>query len=225
MASTEEAVEDRAEHSSGAGTPSPLDALHADVGVSRTTRSRSSPAARAATSTTSTATAISTASRRCSASTSATAGPTSPRPAPTRPRSSASSPTGPTPIPARSSSPPGSPGSRPGDLNRVFFTSGGSEAVESALKLARQYHKLTGKPNKTKVIARDDRLPRHQPGRAVGHRHHGPARAVRAARRPAAATSPTPTPSACPTALTAERSGRHGRRPGSSSRVPTPSPR
>jgi adenosylmethionine-8-amino-7-oxononanoate aminotransferase len=43
----------------------------------------------------------------------------------------------------------------PGDLNRVFFTSGGGEAVESALKLARQYFKLTGKPNKTKVIARE----------------------------------------------------------------------
>ena len=43
----------------------------------------------------------------------------------------------------------------PGDLNRVFFTSGGSEAVESALKLVRQYHKLAGKPNKTKVIARE----------------------------------------------------------------------
>jgi adenosylmethionine-8-amino-7-oxononanoate aminotransferase len=43
----------------------------------------------------------------------------------------------------------------PGDLNRVFFTSGGSEAVESAIKLARQYHKLTGKPNKTKIVARD----------------------------------------------------------------------
>jgi adenosylmethionine-8-amino-7-oxononanoate aminotransferase len=43
----------------------------------------------------------------------------------------------------------------PGELNRVFFTSGGSEAVESALKLVRQYHKLTGKPNKTKVIARE----------------------------------------------------------------------
>ncbi|MDQ6606441.1 MAG: aspartate aminotransferase family protein [Actinomycetota bacterium] len=43
----------------------------------------------------------------------------------------------------------------PGDLNRVFFTSGGSEAVESALKLSRQYHKLRGKPNKTKVIARE----------------------------------------------------------------------
>src|SRR5579863_1846204 len=39
----------------------------------------------------------------------------------------------------------------PGDLNRVFFTSGGSEAVESALKLARQYFKLRGHGNKYKV--------------------------------------------------------------------------
>ena len=43
----------------------------------------------------------------------------------------------------------------PGDLNRVFFTSGGSEAVESAIKLSRQYHKLTGNPNKTKIVARE----------------------------------------------------------------------
>jgi adenosylmethionine-8-amino-7-oxononanoate aminotransferase len=43
----------------------------------------------------------------------------------------------------------------PGELNRVFFTSGGSEAVETAVKLARQYHKVTGKPNKTKLIARE----------------------------------------------------------------------
>jgi adenosylmethionine-8-amino-7-oxononanoate aminotransferase len=43
----------------------------------------------------------------------------------------------------------------PGDLNRVFFTSGGSEAVESAIKLARQYFKVSGKPNKTKLIARE----------------------------------------------------------------------
>ena len=42
----------------------------------------------------------------------------------------------------------------PGDLNRVFFTSGGSEAVESALKLARQYHKLRGNPLKVKTISR-----------------------------------------------------------------------
>ncbi|MGH2849357.1 MAG: aspartate aminotransferase family protein [Solirubrobacteraceae bacterium] len=43
----------------------------------------------------------------------------------------------------------------PGDLNRVFFTSGGSEAVESALKLARAYHRMTGNAQKTKVIARE----------------------------------------------------------------------
>ena len=43
----------------------------------------------------------------------------------------------------------------PGDLNRVFFTSGGSEAVESALKLVRNYHRLRGNAQKTKVIARE----------------------------------------------------------------------
>src|SRR4051812_45826136 len=42
----------------------------------------------------------------------------------------------------------------PGNLNRVFFTSGGGEAVESAWKLAKQYFKLTGKPMKHKVISR-----------------------------------------------------------------------
>jgi adenosylmethionine-8-amino-7-oxononanoate aminotransferase len=43
----------------------------------------------------------------------------------------------------------------PGDLNRVFFTSGGSEAVESALKLSRNYHRIRGNGQKTKVIARE----------------------------------------------------------------------
>jgi adenosylmethionine-8-amino-7-oxononanoate aminotransferase len=42
----------------------------------------------------------------------------------------------------------------PGDLNRVFFTTGGSEAVETAWKVAKQYFKLTGKPGKHKVISR-----------------------------------------------------------------------
>lgn len=42
----------------------------------------------------------------------------------------------------------------PGDLNKVFFTTGGGEAVETAWKLAKQYFKLTGKPTKYKVISR-----------------------------------------------------------------------
>ena len=42
----------------------------------------------------------------------------------------------------------------PGDLNKVFFTTGGGEAVESAWKLAKQYFKLTGKPTKHKAISR-----------------------------------------------------------------------
>ncbi len=43
----------------------------------------------------------------------------------------------------------------PGDLNRVFFTTGGGEAVETAWKLAKQFFKLTGKPTKHKVISRN----------------------------------------------------------------------
>ncbi len=43
----------------------------------------------------------------------------------------------------------------PGDLNRVFFTTSGSEAVESAWKLAKQYFKLRGEYGRYKVISRD----------------------------------------------------------------------
>jgi adenosylmethionine-8-amino-7-oxononanoate aminotransferase len=43
----------------------------------------------------------------------------------------------------------------PGDLDRVFFTSGGSESVESALKLVRTYHQLNGEPRRTKIVARE----------------------------------------------------------------------
>jgi adenosylmethionine-8-amino-7-oxononanoate aminotransferase len=42
----------------------------------------------------------------------------------------------------------------PGDLNTVKFQCGGSEVTEAAIKLARQYHKLTGSPGKYKIISR-----------------------------------------------------------------------
>lgn len=42
----------------------------------------------------------------------------------------------------------------PGDLNYAYFVSGGSEAVETALKLARQYFVEIGQPSRTKFIAR-----------------------------------------------------------------------
>ena len=42
----------------------------------------------------------------------------------------------------------------PASLNRVFFTSGGSEAVESAWKLAKAYHAARGEPTRHKLISR-----------------------------------------------------------------------
>lgn len=46
-------------------------------------------------------------------------------------------------------------GLAPGDLNRVFFTTGGGEAVESAWKLAIQYFRAIGQPGRRKVISRN----------------------------------------------------------------------
>lgn len=42
----------------------------------------------------------------------------------------------------------------PGDLSAVKFQCGGSEVTEAAIKLARQYHKLTGNPGKYKIVSR-----------------------------------------------------------------------
>ena len=110
----------------------------------------------------------------------------------------------------------------PGDLNRVFFVSGGSEAVESAWKLARQYYSARGEHHRAAVGAgaharlrrragralhgraplegdlAPRRLPRHDDGRALDQRHPGAAHAVRTARaRGAARPQHEPLPPPC----------------------------
>ncbi|MGV1756733.1 aspartate aminotransferase family protein [Rhizobium sp. A22-96] len=42
---------------------------------------------------------------------------------------------------------------QPDGLSRSFFTSGGSDSVETCLRLARQYHKVNGQPERTKFVA------------------------------------------------------------------------
>ncbi len=43
----------------------------------------------------------------------------------------------------------------PGDINRAYFTSGGSESVEAAWKIVRQHYLAKGEPQRTKAIARE----------------------------------------------------------------------
>ena len=119
-----------------------------------TPTSPSSCAARARGSTTSTASGTSTASRACSSRRSVTVAPSSPTPPPKQARTLAY-------FPVWSYAHPGAielaerlADLAPGDLERVFFTTGGSEAVESAWKLARQYFQAIGQPHRYKVIGR-----------------------------------------------------------------------
>ena len=108
----------------------------------RTPTSRSSCGARAPTSTTRRASATSTGSRGCSSASSATAAPSSPRPPPSRPPSWPSFPLWSYAHPNAIELAERIAGYAPGDLNRVFFTTGGGEAVETAWKLAKNYFKL-----------------------------------------------------------------------------------
>jgi adenosylmethionine-8-amino-7-oxononanoate aminotransferase len=55
----------------------------------------------------------------------------------------------------------------PGDLNRVFFVSGGSEAVESAWKLARQYYAARGEQRGAVAVARAEVPTRPEEAHAV----------------------------------------------------------
>ena len=70
----------------------------------------------------------------------------------------------------------------PGDLNRVFFVSGGSEAVESAWKLARQYYSARGEQQRAQVAERmmageriEQQIPSERRWKAVARRiaYHG----------------------------------------------------
>jgi adenosylmethionine-8-amino-7-oxononanoate aminotransferase len=66
----------------------------------------------------------------------------------------------------------------PGDLNRVFFVSGGSEAVESAWKLARQYFAVRGGAAQAKGVEPGEMIPRQVGGPAPGHKYKAIARNV-----------------------------------------------
>ena len=168
---------------SGAGAPPPVDALHPDGrrpdarrpghrprrGLLRLRRRRQALPRRP----------LGAVLRR----TSATAAPSSPRPPPSRRASSTSSRSGATPTRARSSSPTRIAALAPGDLNRVFFTSGGSEAVESALEARPQATTAcTGQAASGQGDRREIAYHGTSHGRAVGDRHHRAAHAVRAAR-------------------------------------------
>ncbi|MEJ7744733.1 MAG: hypothetical protein WKF73_20695 [Nocardioidaceae bacterium] len=64
--------------------------------------------------------------------------------------------------------------------SKVFFTSGGSDSVDTAAKLARRYWHEVGQPSRTVVIGRREGLPRHA---LRGHRAGRHTRQPRGLRR------------------------------------------
>ncbi len=86
----------------------------------------------------------------------------------------------------------------PGDLNRVFFTNSGSEAVESAIKLSRSYHRARGNGQKTKLIAREIAYHGTTLGALSATGITGAAQPTSSPSRRAASTFPTRTATAGP---------------------------
>ena len=115
----------------------------------------------------------------------------------------------------------------PGDLNKVFFTTGGGEAVETAWKLAKQYFKLVGKPMKHKVISRAIAYHGTPQGALALTGIPAPSRCSNRSRR-VASGCPTPTSTALQNTATTSKHSDDGppiaSRRRSSSRVRTPSP-
>ncbi len=66
----------------------------------------------------------------------------------------------------------------PGDLNRVFFCSGGSEAVDSAWKLARQYFAVRGGASQTPGVQPGEMVGRQVGGPSPGHKYKAIARNI-----------------------------------------------
>jgi adenosylmethionine-8-amino-7-oxononanoate aminotransferase len=66
----------------------------------------------------------------------------------------------------------------PGDLNRVFFCSGGSEAVESAWKLARQYFAVRDGASEATGVEPGERVPGQEGGPGPGHKYKAIARNI-----------------------------------------------